>query len=240
MTISSSNTRELNIGQIIRLARQVPGLAPLESGMEGPQWLAAAEFGRSQLELIIDRLSTDQYLVRQVELYTTTVSAAGDGGAAAPIALPGDTVDVVGTIMYQPSGQTAESTIYPVAREEWHGTIDKSRTGTPSRYYLHRAGSVLLYLLPVPDVAGATLRIQRQKLLADSGDGNATPDIERYWADYLQWELAFRYAVGTLPMDRVSTLRAEANRALVEAKSKARPQLSTQAELGHMTGWHWR
>lgn len=240
MTVVATNTRELDIGSIIRLARQTAGLMPLEGGMSGPQWTAAAEYGRSQLELILDVLQTDTPLSRHIELYTTTVSAIGAGSVSAPITLPADTIDVTGDIMYKPSGENVESTICRIDRETWHGWSDKTISGRPTMYYLQRAATLSLYLLPIPDEAGATLRIQRQKLLADSSSTTATPDLERYWADYLHWELGYRFAVGVLPAERVGFLRSEARRALQMAQSKGRPQEDNQAYLRHPTQWHGR
>lgn len=237
MTVALTNTRELDINTLLKRSAQLAGLLALEQSATGTQWEQRAAFGRDQLDLILDRMPTQGIIVRDVELYTLTLSA-DFGGEADPIALPSDTVDVVGVAMYRETSTSTEQRVEPVDREYWQASGDKDTTAPPTRYYLNRAGTVELYLLPVPETANATLRLQRKKLLADSNDGSKTVDLERYWLDYLQFELAWRFSLSTsMPAANRGELRAQANECKAAALAAAKQTLPSHMELDHGTEW---
>jgi hypothetical protein len=239
MTVNASNTRELTIDQLLKRAMQLAGIMALEQPATGSQWNARAEFGRDQLDLILDKMPNQGVIVRQEEGYTLTLPVSSDyGGEDDPIDLPSDTVDVVGPAMYKETSTSTEQMVTPVDWETWQTSQDKTRTAAPARYYLKRAGTVQLFLLPVPATSGAELRIRRVKLLADSDVGSNTVDLERHWLDYLQFELAWRFAVqGSMPADRKNDLRTEAINAKNSALALAKQQLPSFMELDHVSRW---
>jgi hypothetical protein len=232
MTVMATNTAELTIGQLIEAAARLAGIMPLEQPAFGPQWEARARFGRLQLGLIIDRLPATGKSMRDVE-FTDVALVEG----TASYVLDSDTIDVYGEAAYLGDGDTTESTVRQVDREEWQGYPDKTTPSLPTMLFVDRGAQVTLRLLPVPHEA-ATLRIQRQRLLADSTDANATPDVERYWQDHLQYELAarFREASGQ-SASMVKMMRDKAKESLDEAQTKARQATPNQMVLEHPTGW---
>lgn len=75
-------------------------------------------------------------------------------------------------------------------------------------------------------------------MLADSKLGTDTPDLERYWHDYLQFELAYRFALASsLMSDEKALLKAEAAEAKQTAQNYAKQFVPSQIALDHRTGW---
>lgn len=238
MTANPSNTRELSIATLVQRAMELGGRKPIELAMQGSQLEALAAWGRDQLDLILDAMPAGSVLTIDKEFYTHTfATATGFGGEGDPITLPSDTVDVVGQAMYRADATTVELPVAPVDREEWNRSTDKDQTGQPTRMYVHRTATVQLYLLPVPDAVGATIRLQRQKLLPDANVGTYTPGIERHWVDHIQFELAGRYALqgGLLPL--ATALERRAGASLSQAQAASKQLVSNYMELEHPTGW---
>lgn len=226
MTISTANTAELTVNQIIRQALVSVGMMPLEAPMSGGQWNARAAVGRERLQVILGGLQSKQFLLRSVENYTRTI-VSGDGAAATPISLPADTLDVIGPAMWTDSGETSESILTQIDREQWHTYSDKATTGRPSMFYVEKLGTVKIYLLQPAGAseAGARLRLQRQKLLANMiGNTGQTPDLERSWAPFLIAKLAEFFASGTLPI-QAAQARAAARDAYADALPAATGRL---------------
>jgi hypothetical protein len=104
--------------------------------------------------------------------------------------------------MWASPGETAEFPVKQIDRERWHSYSDKTQESRPWAMYVEKLGSVKIFLLGLADSneAGAVLRLQRQKLLANMiNAGGSTPDLERSWHPYLVWSLAAYFATGTLP-----------------------------------------
>lgn len=237
MTIASANTAELSINQIVRQALVAVGMMAPEMPMQGSQWESRASVGREHLQLLLGQLQSKQYLLRAVENYTVTV-ASGDGAEATPLVLPADTLDVVGDAMWLDAGQTVESPVKQIDRETWHLYSDKTTTGRPSLMYVQKAGAVSLFLLQPPgaDEAGATLRLQRQKLLANMVQaGGNTADVERSWVPWFMWSLAAFFAAGTLPI-QAANARARAAEAYLDAIPAASSRLPQRATFGRWGG----
>lgn len=239
MTVNASSTREFTIDELIKRAMQLGGVMALEQAATGSQWNARAAFGRDQLDLILDKMPSQGAIVRQEEFYTLTLPVSGDyGGEDDPIDMPATTVTVMGVAMYRESSTASEQQVHPIDRETWQKSTDKDTAGSPTRYYVQRAGTVSLYLLPVPATANATLRVQRVKLLADSNVGSDTLDLERHWLDYLQFELAWRYSLqSSMPPANRAELRSAAMEAKNAALAIAKQQLPSFIELEHGTRW---
>lgn len=239
--INADNTHEFRIDAIVEQALKLVGMMALEESASGPQWNLRAAFGRTQLEVILKTLPNEATILRRVEFYTVTLDAAEMGSQDDPITLPEDTIDVLGDGMYLRSGDTSETRVRQIDRETWHTSANKAEEGAPRRMFVDREGSsVKLYLLPLVTSSDiGTLRVMRNYLAANSTQGQYTPDAERYWMDYLQWELGSRFAAGTLPL-QAADARKRAAAALAEALGKAKTQVAPRARYRHRTGWHGR
>lgn len=232
MTISTSNTHELDINTLVLTAYQYAGVMNEMQTASGPQWDARSRYGRTHLELILDGLIADGIFVRSVELYELDIEAG-----ATRTALPADTVDVRGEAVLvggEGDGTVTGIPIKAINREKYHGLILPEQTGaTPSMFYVERTAPMYLYLWPVPDSA-LTIRIQRQRLSYDSTQGSATVDLERFWSEFIVHELAARIALTNgLPTDRITLLQAKAQVAKQAARGKASDQLDNRIIVNH-------
>lgn len=234
MTVATTNVSERNLDQLIRRAMQMAGIMAFESQIDGndPQWIQRASFGRDQLDWVLDRLQAEGVILRDVERYALPLVAS-----TASYDLPVDTLDLHGDAMYLETGGSSEQRVTVMDREEYHSITDKALEGAPSRFWLRRLSICTVFLHPVPSTTG-TLYVQRKKMLADSKLGTNTPDLERYWHDYLQWELAYRFGIASsLTPDSLLLLKGEAGEAKATAQNYARQFVVNQIELVHRTGW---
>lgn len=229
MTVMSTSTRELTIGNVVTRAFQLAGLL---GDMQTPSDTDGA-MARDFLETIIDSLATEGVLARQIR-FTDLPMVVGQRAYN----LDATTLDVIGDGMYIAAGQSnpadTETLVRQVRREEWHKLSPKSARGNPTLMYAYRASSTVeLRVWPIPTEAG-TIRIQEQRLLADNTDGNATPDLQRYWAEYLLWALGSMVAAAkSLPTDRVAYFEARAEKLLLKCKGKAVQRGAVQAYVDH-------
>lgn len=237
MTIATTNTAEFSIASILQLAAKMSGVLGLEEAAVGAQWELRAEYGRGQLELVLKALQSQAFLTRDVEFYTVTLTD-DFGGENDPIELPADTVSVEGTLMYRESADDPELQVTQVDREYWQTSLDKETTAVPTRVFVSKGATIRLYLLPVPDTAGATIRIQRKRLLADSTPTSSTVELERHWQDYLVHELASRYALTVGELSKASALKALAEELKRLATSESAQGTNAQAQLNHSTSWN--
>lgn len=232
MTVASTSTRELDITTLLQRAYQLATMMPIEQGASGAQWEARAAFGRDMLEMTVDNLQAEGLLTRDVETYDVTLT---DGTAA--YTLPATTIRVVGNAMYQSASGQPWFPVRAMDREEFLAIADKTSEGSPTRYYQARTGTVVLNLWQIPDTTGATLRVQRQKLLADNNVGTATVDLERSWSKYLLWELAHHFAVsGGIEVQRCGYLHSKATDILKVCKRTTSQSLPSQMVLDHDGG----
>ena len=234
MTIASTNTAELNIGQIILQAWVQAGLMDMSQSPSGPQWDARAAWSRGALTRTIQRLAGEGPFMRQVEFYTLTLTAG-----TSQYTLPTDTIDVLENAVYNDRTANAmDLQIRQIDREEWLAAPDKTSQATPFRMFVNRAATITVNFLQVPDITNATVTLQRQKLAADIKSNSDTPDLERYWLDALVWELVHMVALAsTLPLDKCAYFKGQAKEARLLAMSKAQQQVPNQLRLNHMTGW---
>lgn len=232
MTRMSTNTRELSITQLLVLAARTARIMSMEQVPQGAQWNARAAYGRDQLELILDKMPADGSMVRDIEVTLIDIVAGTQD-----YVLDADTVDVRGHGMFRKTGEDVGSTVSQIDREAYLATPDRTLQTTPSRFWVDRGASVTLRLTEVPADAG-TLEVARQVLLADSSDGNATPDVERYWFDHLHYELATRFArAAGMPISEVKDLQDQANHCRDVAQTKSRQQTENQMVVDHPTPW---
>jgi len=229
----STSTRELTINTIVRRAYQLAGLMNPGEGEGSAQFKEKAAMARDFLELIVDDLQTEGIFVRSVDFYTLTLVKGQE-----EYTLPLDTLDLHGSAMYlDPNQTTGETMVTMIPRESYQRLSNKTAQGRPYLYYPNKVDSkVEVFLWPVPDQAG-TIRFQRRRLLADNTDGNATIDLERYWAKYIVWELAHHLATASsLEPNRCGYLANKAEKALKKAKGYARQRPPTFIHLTHSSG----
>lgn len=234
MTISSDSTAELTINELVQQALTSVGMMALEQVASGSQWNARAAAGRRELQLILGELQARKCYLRQVENYTITI-AEGDGAEASPIELPETTLDVVGDGMWKAPSQTVESPVKQISRDQWHHYGDKVSDGLPWAMYVDKSAPTVKIFLLQPAAAaqaGATLRIQRHRLLANMVQaGGNTPDLERPWHSYLKWRLAAYFAGGSLPAQAALAMK-HANDALQLATASSTNQAGQQFSRG--------
>lgn len=233
MTVSASSTRELDINRICKLALQAAGLLPAGAPMSGVQWEKLSGQARDFLEVELDALQAEGVVARAVEFYDVTLVAG-----TTTYALPGTTVSVIGDAMFLKTGETSgETLVRSVDRTRYHELSDKVAQGTPTLMFVETHAVFTLYLWPVPSDAG-TLRIQRQRLLADASDGTKTVDLERYWVKYMVMATAHMLALSNgIDPSKVGYLNSKAGQLLNVAKARSGNATPGQVEYTHSTGW---
>jgi hypothetical protein len=225
----STRTHEFNVGQICRLAYREASLLSVYQDMTAQQSSAAVDF----LELIVHSVEAEGLFARSIEFETVTLADGDDD-----YNLSVNTLDVTGTAMYIPPGQTmVELPVEPMSREQWQEIGVRDVEAPPTRYYVHRTATVLeLRLWPTPGASEnlGTIRLQSHRLRADVSDTAATPDFERYWADYLVEKLAAKLArSNALGLDRVQELEGMAARALAKCRGKSNEGTPQQLVIRH-------
>lgn len=227
MTVMSTNTRELDISTLVLTAYQYAGVMNEMQAADGPQWDARRAYGCRQLELIIDALGAAGVYERSVEFYDLLVASG-----ATTTEVPQDTIDFIGDgMLHRDDGSTW--CVEASNRETYQAITTKEDSGLPLKYFLHRGAPMKVYLWPRPD-ADCTITFQRQRLTYDNKAGAATTDLERFWADYLVHELAYRLAMSNgMSTERCALLMGKAGAAKLVAQGKAGDQLPNQIVVSH-------
>jgi hypothetical protein len=230
VTISTSRTQEFTVHQIVRAAYRCAGLVTV--GQEPSA--ARAAVGRELLQFILADLESDSLCARNVVFEDVTCV---DGQQQ--YTLDDDVLEVVAQAAYVPVGEDpdepeSQTSIQPMHREGWLSLTNKAQQGRPTLYWADRTASpITLHLHPIPDEAG-TVRLQVQRLRASMLDGNATPDFERYFAEYLRWRLAHDLAIeNSLPLDRANYLNGRAASLRQRMLSTASQGLSDLIYMDH-------
>lgn len=238
MTIASSSTAELTVNEIVLNAFRLASMQPLEQGPSGVQWERRATAARSFLETIIKSVETEGRLVKARRFYLLELTAG-----VASYELPEAIMDVYGDASYIPAGEdpaapASEMVIRQQTMEEWQLLGGRDGQGTPSLYFADRSGAAItVQLWQIPEEAG-TIRFQTYYLLANVSDGNATPELERYWAEYLTYRLASYVAeAGDQDRSKIRDLKAEAAMALQKAKGYSRERPGFRLNLRHPGPW---
>jgi hypothetical protein len=240
MTIATTRTREMDIGKICLRAYQKAGLRNEAQALSEAQ----LSFARDTLGSIIDGLQAEGLRARAVEFQTVTLVAG-----TWQYTMPADVLDVVGVAMFIDPSETditqasGEIALVPISREEWQLQPAKDATGRPLTYYSHRAESPLeVRLWPIPDAANAgTIRFQVHRLAADSNNSSNTMDLERFFSQYIEWEMTHQVAMAnSLNMGRVQYFGTIARQKLEACKSYAAQKTPARLVIGHSTGWSRR
>lgn len=191
MTINPSRTAELSINDIVRAAWVMAGCLNRAQTMDQSR----GEWGRTLLETITKNLEAEGIQVRARDFVNVSLVAGTDR-----YTLTSDVLDVIGDGAYIRAGEAnvnqaaGETLIKLISATTWQELASKNATGNPTMIYPHRFGAqVEARLWPVPAEAG-TMRLEVQRLYPDSSDGNATPGLERPWAQYFIHELGSQIA----------------------------------------------
>lgn len=229
MTIDTTRTHEFNVGQICRLAYREASLLSVYQDMTAQQSSAAVDF----LSLIVHSVESEGLFARSIEFEEVTLVSGQDA-----YSLSVDTLDVTGKAMYVAPGQTqVELPVMPMSREQWQEIGVRETEGPPTRFYVHRTSSILelrLWLTPGDSEADGIVRLQSHRLRADVTDTTATPDFERYWADFLVSKLGAKLSRSNgLGIDRVQELEGMAARSLAKCRGKSNEGTSQQFVLRH-------
>lgn len=239
MTVATSATAELSLKRIALHAYRLAGLMAFEQSPSGVQWEARATHALEVLEMIVKGLEAEGRLVRARRFYELTLVAD-----QADYDLPDDIMDVYGDAAWIQAGETTETATFEtivqqIDQDAWQRLGTRASTGRPTLFYAYRGqGNVQVRLWLQPDAENlGTIRFQVYNLLANSTSGNATPDLERYWAEYLVVALAVRLgeAAGQ-DSGKLNRLTTESVRLLDRAKRYSRQRTNNQAMLMHRTG----
>lgn len=235
MTVNTSRTTEFDIGQIVLMGYRMAGLLNENQALNSAQTNA----GKALLETIVKHLQVYGITARAVTFEVVTVTAG-----TREYSLSADVFDVLGTATWIDAGQNpqaanGETTVTMMDRETRQRIASKASTGSVSLFYSDR--TVVpnkVWLWPIPADNGY-LRFQVHRLSADSTDTTKTPDLERYWAQYLIWELAYQLATSnSLSAEHRLLLKNEAKEKLVACKAYARPRGAFVMGIDHPTGWN--
>lgn len=236
MTIATSRTREMDIGRICLRAYQKAGLKNVSQSLTADE----GSFARDLIGSIIDGLQAEGLRARAVEFRNVTLVA----GTYA-YTMDTDVLDVVGDGMYidptqSVSAATGEVPVIQIGRDQWQLLSNKSATGRPIEYYVHRTGSPPeVRLWPTPDTNNAgTIRFQIHRFAADSTDSSKTLDLERVFSQYVEWELAHQICLANSLHQQARYYGQMALQKLEACKSFAAQRTPAQFVVHHRTGWN--
>lgn len=235
MTISSTRTSELSIAQLVTVAYRRAGLLEVHQSLEP----AMMRIGQEELQLVCDAMETRGLTSRSTEMLELAITTP-----TSSYELPSYVLSVVNNAMFIPATSTnpaaVEYIVRQMSREEWQTLTDKAVTSLTSSYF-HRRDVVpnTIELWPRPDVDG-TLRVQVQRLRADTNDGSKTVDFERYWSQALIYQLAGQLAMNASMTDKAITFFGLAEKEIERCMGNAREQASFQITFAHTSGWSRR
>jgi hypothetical protein len=234
MTIATGRTREMDIGRICLRAYQKAGLVGESQSLS----VDKAAYARDLLGNILDGLQAEGLRARAVEFKNVTLVIG-----TSSYTMTTDVLDVVGDAVYIDPDETVsaaagEVPIVMIGRDEWQLLSDKSATGRPTMYYVHRTGSPpQIRFWPTPDEAG-TVRFQAHLFAADSSDSSKTVDIERALSQYVEWEMAHQLCLANSLLQQARYYGEQAQRKLEVCKGFIGQRTPAQFVLRHRTGWN--
>lgn len=237
MTVATTFSRELDVTTLIKRAYQLAGLMPPEAGATGPTWAPRASLAKDLLQTILDELQTEGVFARSASRIDLTLTAG-----TTEYFLPDNVWDVEGNGAYIAAGEdvdaaSSETPVLQRDQETWQMMSAKSAEGTPILFWVDRTTSpVKVVLWPIPDEAG-TIRFISTRLLADVTQGNSTLDLERFWAQYLLWQLAHQLAISANKLEHGAYLAGLAAQKMQRAKAAANTHVASQIQLDHYTAW---
>lgn len=233
MTIASTRTQELDIGQLILMGYRKAGL--LNENQEANA--AKLSAGKMLLETIVKELQIYGIYAKSVVLETVTLVAG-----TRTYALSANTFDVLATAVHIASTDNVNNpqsalALTAIDREQRQTVSNESATGVPTTFYVDRTVTpITVWIWPVPAAAG-WIRFQSHRLAADNFDTTKTIDLERYWAQYIIWELGSQLAADNSMLEKAAYCDAIAQRKLTMCRAYSNPRGSFQIQMDHPTGW---
>jgi len=240
MTEALTASTNPTIDAIVTSAYRKAGLLSVYQTPDTPQKAAA----RLTLDDIVKETSAEGVFARSVQM---TLVELVEGQT--DYTMDGDVLDVIGTGMFIDATQTdvnhasSETPIMPIDREAWQRLSARAATGRPYQYFADRSQDpIVIRIWPMPDAGNlGHMRFQTHRLPADVTQGGVTAPFQRYWTQYLVWELAHQLAVeSSLDLGRCAYLAAQAQMKFKKAKGYSTQQKPTQAKLYHPTAWRSR
>jgi len=235
MTIATTRTNEFDIGQIVLMGYRRAGLVNVHQGLNAAQLNA----GKALLETVIKELEIYGVAARWGVLERITVTAGAN-----TYLLDSSTLDVRGSAVWidgddpDPDNPQVVLPMTSVDEERRQVIGSEAAEGQPTLFYVDKTTvPISVWIWPTP-VDGGYIRFQSRRLAADNLDTTKTPDLERYWAQYLIWELGHQLAVdSSLEMTRILHLAGVAEKKLTMCRAYSNPRGSFQIGLDHSTGW---
>lgn len=238
MTVAVTFSRELNIGTLINRAYNLAGLMPADQGTTGQQWVSRSAMARDLLQTILDELEIYGVFTKQVKMTTLALTAG-----TFRYSLPANVWDVEGDGAYIAASETdltkagSETPVMQIDREAWQVLGAKNVQSLPTLFWVDQSAALAQVVLwPIPNEAG-TIRFQMTSLRADVTDTNATVDAERFWTQYLMWELAHHLAIAANKLAHGQYLSVQAQQKKQRAIGAANQNVASQIVLEHSTGW---
>lgn len=235
MTVSTTRSNAFSIAQLVTVAYRRAGLLEMHQGLD-PTMFA---IGQQELQLVCDALETRGLTSRSTELLELTVTTP-----TSSYPLPDYCLSVVSNAMFIPTGSgnpaATEYIVRQMSQEEWQTLTDKAVTSLTSSYF-HRRDVIpnTIELWPRPDVSG-TLRVQIQRLRADTNEGDKTLDFERYWSQAIIYQLAGNLAMNASMTDKAITFFGLSEKEIERCMGNAREQAGFQMTIQHSGAWSRR
>jgi hypothetical protein len=229
MTVQSTSGTELSINNIARLAHIMAGLLE-ESQVLSPSQNALA---RDLLATLLADLQADGIVARALSFTSQTLTSG-----TRSYTLPTSIIDLIGDAAYigaddSVTAPSSELPVQAISAERWQLLGAKDATGRPTMYFVDRTVTPpVVHLWPIPDEAG-TVRFMAHRHLADTSDGAATLDLERYWTGAIITMLAACLAESKgMPDVKVSRLYGKALRLVAKAKAMSNDHVDVQGYVG--------
>lgn len=237
MTTSSTVMPEFQRDTLLTAAIRLTGVLRVNQSPSPEQMALAAEF----LTMEMQTLQATGSILRTVERSTVSLIAG-----TYEYTLPTDVFDVelgpndsAGTVVG--SDGDAETIVMAMSRGEWMNISAKEATSErPSRVYVEKQSRVKLIFWPIPSSSSYTFKYAKTRYFFANDTGNLNPDISRLWNQYLCNAVASQFAMSSsLPLDRVSFLRQEAERLKTRCENGDRQHGSFRIRVGH-SGVNWK
>lgn len=226
MTVATSRSNEYTISQIVTVAFRRAGLLNRYQTLDTT---SQAE-GQQELQLVCDELEGRGLMSRSTEFYVLDLTAG-----TTEYDLPAYTLAVVNRAMYIPAGDSDpssnEQVIESVSQEDWQTISNKLSQSVPTLYF-HRRDVIpnQVVFWQVPNEAGS-VRLQIQRLRADTSQGTKTIDFERYWMDALVFRLASSLCFNSGLDERGMQYRGMAEQSITRCLSNAKDQVGFQMAI---------
>jgi hypothetical protein len=234
LTIATTRTNEFDIGQIVLMAYRKAGLLNEHQSLT----TAKTNAGKALLETIVKELEIYGVAARWGVLERVTVTAGVN-----TLSLDATTLDVRASAVWidgddpDPDNPTTVLPMTSVDEERRQVISSAAAEGQPTLFYVDKTTvPISVWIWPTP-ISNGFIRFQSRRLAADNLDTTKTPDLERYWAQYLIHELGAQLAMDNSMLEKAVALDAIAQRKLTMCRAYSNPRGSFQIGLDHATGW---